>query len=95
MILFHFQIFFLRSCAQWLAPYPLRVEGAVGTLLGGRVRVCGGRSSLESYHSDCYDYDAGRNRWKRQDDMREKRFQVRILLSSIFYLPLEMRRKSC
>ena len=44
------------------ADYPLRVEGAVGTFVEERPLICGGRSSIEDYHDDCYHYNIFNNR---------------------------------
>ena len=44
------------------ADYPLRVEGAVGTFVEERPLICGGRSSIEDYHDDCFHYNIYNNR---------------------------------
>ena len=44
------------------ADYPLRVEGAVGAFVEERPLICGGRSSIEDYHDDCFHYNIYNNR---------------------------------
>ena len=44
------------------ADYPLQVEGAVGTFVEERPLICGGRSSIEDYHDDCFHYNIYNNR---------------------------------
>ena len=48
------------------ADYPLRVEGAVGTFVEERPLICGGRSSIEDYHDDCFHYNIYNNRSVRK-----------------------------
>ena len=48
------------------ADYPLRVEGAVGTFVEERPLICGGRSSIEDYHDDCFHYNIYNNRSARK-----------------------------
>ena len=44
------------------ADYPLQVEGAVGAFVEERPLICGGRSSIEDYHDDCFHYNIYNNR---------------------------------
>ena len=68
------------------ADYPLQVEGAVGTFVEERPLVCGGRSTIEDYHSDCFHYNIYNNRCARAErnapgnpaGAREKPFHARI-----------------
>ena len=58
------------------APFPIKVEGAVGTYIDGKIMVCGGRSSFEDYSKRCFNYDNGKNEWEEADAMNDPRFQV-------------------
>ena len=61
------------------APFPIKVEGAVGTYIDDKIMVCGGRSSFEDYSKRCFNYDNQKNYWEEAESMNDPRFQVRIL----------------
>jgi hypothetical protein len=61
-------------------PYPLKVEGAVATFVEERPLVCGGRSSIEDYHNDCFHYNIWNNSWSRGHATIERRFQATAVM---------------
>lgn len=68
------------TCAGSRPPagYPLKVKGAVGTYIGGKPMVCGGRSSIEDYFRSCHFYNVNNDTWTAAEPMREPRFQVSV-----------------
>ena len=63
------------SCGE-AAPYPQKVDGAIGTFIGDRPLVCGGRSSVEDYFNDCFFYNVKNDSWSLSEPMKERRYQV-------------------
>ena len=62
--------------------FPIKLQNAVGTFLGGRVIVCGGRDNNYNDLSTCWSYDPAEDRWTEDGRMQEEKTRSAATLNT-------------